>query len=66
MPAALLSRGAQLCVDLRKFRETRPDVLAQWRADYLKGSEANSLLFAMPTGMVQRERIDGRDEETAS
>ncbi len=66
MPAVLLSKGAQFCIDLRKFRDTRPDILEGGRADYLKGVGADSLLFATPTGVVLRDRSKGKDEETAS
>jgi hypothetical protein len=65
MPVVLFSKGAQLCVDLRSYRRTPPDVLSAWRADYVKGLGADPLLFATPTGMVSRAKSSAPDAPSA-
>ena len=64
MPVVLFSKGNQLCVDLRTFRNTPSDTLLAWRADYLKGLGTDALLFALPAGIVMREK--NKDQETPS
>src|SRR5262245_25876513 len=50
MPAFLLERDKQLCVDVRTFRDAKPEVLVGWGVDYLKGLGADRLLFATQAG----------------
>jgi hypothetical protein len=56
MHPILLARGKQLCVDIRRFKEVTPDILAGWRADYVKGIGDGTVLFATPDGMLIREK----------
>jgi hypothetical protein len=56
MHPVLLSKGTRLCVDLRRFKDVDPRVLADWRAAYAKRIGDGTLLFANPGGMLLPEK----------
>jgi SIR2-like domain len=62
MHPVLLAKGKQLCVDLQRFKDVEPQVLANWRADYAKGIGDGKLFFATPGGMLVREK----DQESST
>ena len=60
MHPILLAKRQQLCIDLRRFKEVTPHVLAGWRAEYAKGIGGGTVLFAAPDEMLLRENNQER------